>query len=56
MTLGFATDNTAALNVALETVRTRFAALNIQTHYYTPELHKGAFNLPAYIQAAMIKA
>ncbi|WP_019960013.1 polyamine aminopropyltransferase [Woodsholea maritima] len=53
MTLGFATDNTEALSIDVETLKTRFEALNTPTRYYTPELHKGAFQLPAYVRACM---
>jgi spermidine synthase len=43
--------NTPDLRAAPEsTIADRFAKAGIETRYYTPELHKAAFQLPAYIQ------
>lgn len=50
MAFGFATDNTEAHNIDLETLKTRFLSLNIKTKYYNPEVHKAAFALPNYIR------
>ncbi len=50
MAFGFATDNTEALTLSLNTVRERFNSHNIETKYYTPETHKAAFALPRYIE------
>ena len=49
MALGFATDNDATFDPDIETIRTRFAELDIKTKYYSPEIHKGSFALPPYI-------
>jgi spermidine synthase len=35
--------------VTLGTLRERFAAAGIETDYYTPEVHLGAFALPPYV-------
>lgn len=49
MTLAWATDNTALRNVPLETVQERFKKAGFKTRYYTPEIHKGSFALPAFV-------
>lgn len=49
MTLAWATDNTALRNVPLETVQERFKKAGFKTRYYTPEVHKGSFALPAFV-------
>ena len=41
---------------SLETLNQRFSASGIQTRYYTPELHIGAFALPQYVLEAVGKA
>jgi len=51
MALGFATNDGETFNRDLDTLKARFKALNIETKYYSPELHKGAFALPPYIAA-----
>jgi spermidine synthase len=49
MAFGWASDDPAPRRVPLDTLRTRFAAAAIETGYYTPEVHLGAFALPPYI-------
>lgn len=49
MTLGFSTMNPELVSVPVEDLRSRFAALQIKTRYYTPDLHLGAFALPRFI-------
>ncbi|MBL4615035.1 MAG: polyamine aminopropyltransferase [Magnetovibrio sp.] len=49
MTLGWGTDDADLRNVDVETLRTRFAAANISTRYYTPDMHRAAFALPQFI-------
>ncbi len=49
MAFGWASDDPAPRRVALDTLQTRFAAAAIETGYYTPEVHVGAFALPPYI-------
>ncbi len=48
MALGWGTDG-AARSVDLPTLRARFQAAGIETDYYTPEVHLGAFALPPYV-------
>jgi spermidine synthase len=48
MAFGWGTDGTARA-VTLETLRQRFAAAELLTDYYTPEVHLGAFALPPYV-------
>ncbi len=50
MAFGWGTDS-AARQVELATLETRFAAAGIATRYYTPEVHKAAFALPGYVKA-----
>jgi spermidine synthase len=49
MALGFATNDGATFDRDIDTIRERFAALDIKTKYYSPEIHKGSFALPPYI-------
>lgn len=49
MTLGFSTMNPELVSVRVEDLRSRFAALQMKTRYYTPDLHLGAFALPRFI-------
>ena len=48
--MGWATDNADLRKVSLETLEARYKAAGLDTKYYTPELHKGAFALPAYVK------
>ena len=52
MAFGWGTDG-GARDVTVEELTARFAAAGIGTDYYTPEVHKGAFALPGYIQRLM---
>lgn len=49
MTLGWGARSTTARSTDINTVRSRFSAANIDTHYYTPEIHIACFSLPAYM-------
>ncbi|MCH7796318.1 MAG: polyamine aminopropyltransferase [Proteobacteria bacterium] len=49
MAFGWGTDNLAARATPPAVLRTRFETAGIETDYYTPEVHVGAFTLPAYI-------
>lgn len=49
MAFGWATDNASLRKVPLETLQARFSATQIETRYYTPAVHLGAFALPPYI-------
>jgi spermidine synthase len=48
MAFGWGTDGKAR-QVDLETLQRRFAEAGIETDYYTPEVHLGAFALPPYV-------
>lgn len=49
MTFAWATDNLALKEVSVDVIAERFKASGMQTRFYTPELHKGAFALPQYV-------
>lgn len=49
MTFGWGSDNTGLADVDVLALRARFEAAGIVTEYYTPEMHRGAFALPPYI-------
>ncbi|MGK2741550.1 polyamine aminopropyltransferase [Tepidicaulis sp. LMO-SS28] len=53
MALGWGSDNEALLDVPVEVLQERFAKLEGETLYYTPEVHKGAFALPPYVKRFM---
>lgn len=48
MAFGWGTDGDAR-DVPLDVLRGRFDAAELDTGYYTPEVHKGAFALPPYV-------
>ena len=48
MAMGWGTDGTAR-HTSLDVLKDRFAAAGIDTDYYTPEVHQGAFALPGYV-------
>lgn len=50
MGFGWGTDDETLRQVSEETLTERFKAAGIETRYYTPAVHKGAFALPPYIQ------
>jgi spermidine synthase len=51
MTLGWAAKDASLAATRVETIRERASRTGIlgTTHYWTPEIHTGAFNLPPYI-------
>ncbi|MBI3507314.1 MAG: polyamine aminopropyltransferase [Proteobacteria bacterium] len=51
MALGWATDDARAAQVPVATLRRRFAAAKLKTRYYSPEIHRGCFALPAFVAA-----
>ncbi len=55
MAFGWACNDPARRCPALPTLRQRFAASNLKTRYYTPELHLAAFALPQYVLDAIGK-
>lgn len=52
MAFGWGTDGPAGA-VSVETLAERMAAAGLETRYYTPAVHKGAFALPGYVAALM---
>ncbi|MEM9062235.1 MAG: polyamine aminopropyltransferase [Pseudomonadota bacterium] len=52
MAFGWGT-NGPARQVSVSELSRRFAATGIETDYYTPEVHSGAFALPGYVQKLM---
>ncbi|GAA0288399.1 polyamine aminopropyltransferase [Rhodovulum strictum] len=52
MAFGWGTDGDAR-QTPLDVLDQRFAAAGIETDYYTPEVHKAAFALPAYVKRLM---
>ncbi len=49
MTFGWATDDPSLRHTELSTLQQRWQRSGINSRYYTPELHQGAFALPRYI-------
>lgn len=49
MTFAWASDNPAARQVDVETLRQRWDATGIKSRYYSPELHHASFALPQYL-------
>lgn len=49
MAFGWASNSPSHRSVNVATLSERFAVSEIQTRYYTPEIHKAAFALPPYI-------
>jgi spermidine synthase len=53
MAFGFASENKDYSGISLSKLKKRFKAADINTRYYTPEIHLAAFALPAEIQSLM---
>lgn len=51
MSFGWATDNPALRRQTAAEIAPRFAAAQISTRYYNPDIHAGCFALPQYIAA-----
>jgi spermidine synthase len=49
MAMGWASKNPALRQVSLETLQQRYQHSGLNTVYYTPEIHKGAFAYPKFI-------
>lgn len=56
MAFGWGCKNEGLRNHDLATIASRFAAAGMTTRYYTPQVHLGAFALPAYIDAMVSSA
>jgi spermidine synthase len=50
MTLGWGANSVRARATDAATIEARFDAAQIDTRYYTPGIHDGCFNLPAYMK------
>ena len=53
MAFGWASDDAASRAVPLRTITARYRAAAIETRYYNPEIHLGAFALPGDIRALL---
>lgn len=51
MALGWGTDDSGLRRMTPEYIESRYAAAGLQTRYYNPRVHAGAFLLPSYIEA-----
>ena len=49
MAFGRGTDDPELRRTPAETLAERFAASGIETRYYTPAVHRAAFDLPGYV-------
>ena len=49
MTFGWGSDDIRCADVPLDILQERFKDSGIETNYYTPDVHRGAFALPPYI-------
>lgn len=55
MALGWASDNRSLRQVSIQDLQARFKAEGFSTDYYTPEIHKAAFELPPFIAKLMVR-
>lgn len=55
MAMGWASDEPALRHVPVELLEERYQTAGLNTRYYTPELHRGSFALPAYVLEAIGK-
>ena len=53
MALAWASDDPDHRNILTDTIDKRFAAAKIETRYYNPDMHRSAFALPAFMNAAL---
>lgn len=53
LALGWASDSLSPLSVSLDEIRRRHEAAALDLRYYTPEVDRAAFALPAYIRELM---
>ena len=50
LAFGWATDDRALRNIDLGILAERYLTSEIETNYYSPEVHKASFALPFYVQ------
>jgi spermidine synthase len=55
MAFGWATDDETLRQLPLATLQQRYAAAELDTRYYNPQIHQAAFALPQYILDAIGK-
>lgn len=55
MAHAWGSDDPSLRRVSAAELRRRYDAAGFETRYYTPELHAGVFNIPAYIQKLVVK-
>ena len=53
MALGWATDDASLREVSVQDLWARFEAAGFSSDYYTPEVHKAAFDLPPFVGKLM---
>jgi spermidine synthase len=53
MTLGWASQTPALRQQSIEVLTRRFEDAAIETRYYTPAVHGGAFALPRFVEEAI---
>jgi len=53
MAFGWASDDAGARQLPIDTLRERYAAADLSTRYYNPEVHLAAFALPNDIKSLM---
>lgn len=53
LAFGWATDNKALRNLSEGELASRFLDAEIETHYYTPDVHKASFVLPLYVKTIL---
>ena len=50
MAFGWGSQSASGRNVSIDILQRRYAEAKLDTRYYTPAVHKGAFGLPRYIE------
>ena len=53
MAFGWATDNRDLRRQSVDHIRERFEAAALETRFYTPEIHVGAFNVPPFVAESL---
>ena len=49
MAFGWASDGADLRRQSVDEIRERFQTAGLETRFYTPEIHVGAFNLPPFV-------
>ena len=53
MALGWATDDSSLRDISIQDLRARVEAVRLSSNYYSPEVHKAAFELPPFVAKLM---